>query len=48
MREHASIKQLLGRWNELETARRKLDDNRELATSAMSRSRRWPTTKSRI
>jgi peptide chain release factor 1 len=33
MREHASIKELLGRWNRLETARRQLDDNRVLATS---------------
>jgi peptide chain release factor 1 len=33
MREHASIKELLGRWNRLETARRQLDDNRELTTS---------------
>jgi peptide chain release factor 1 len=33
MREHASIKELLGRWKRLETARRHLDDNRELATS---------------
>jgi peptide chain release factor 1 len=33
MREHASIKELLGRWIRLETARRQLDDNRELATS---------------
>src|SRR5437867_12274055 len=33
MREHASIKQLLERWNELETAQRQLDDNRELVTS---------------
>jgi peptide chain release factor 1 len=33
MREHASIKQLLDRWNQLETARKQLDDNRELATS---------------
>src|SRR5881398_630086 len=33
MREHANVKQLLERWNELETARRQLDDNRELATS---------------
>src|SRR5437762_13781320 len=33
MREHASIKQLLERWNELEGARKQLDDNRELATS---------------
>jgi peptide chain release factor 1 len=34
MREHAGIKELLGRWNRLETARRQLDDNRELATSS--------------
>jgi peptide chain release factor 1 len=33
MREHSSIKQLLEKWNELEAARRQLDDNRELATS---------------
>jgi peptide chain release factor 1 len=33
MREHASIKELFARWNALETARRQLDDNRELATS---------------
>jgi peptide chain release factor 1 len=33
MREHASIKQLVEKWNELEVARRQLDDNRELATS---------------
>ena len=33
MREHVSIKELLGRWKRLETARRHLDDNRELATS---------------
>src|ERR1700726_3215995 len=33
MREHASTKQLLERWNELEAARKQLDDNRELATS---------------
>jgi peptide chain release factor 1 len=33
MREHAGIKELLGRWNELEAARKQLDDNRELATS---------------
>src|ERR1700730_4644547 len=33
MREHAGIKQLLERWNELEAARKQLDDNRELATS---------------
>ena len=33
MREHASVKQLLARWTELETARRQLEDNRELASS---------------
>ena len=33
MREHASIKQLLAKWDELEAARKQLDDNRELATS---------------
>jgi peptide chain release factor 1 len=33
MREHASIKGLLERWNELEAVRRQLDDNRELTTS---------------
>jgi peptide chain release factor 1 len=33
MREHASIKQLLVRWDELEAARKQLDDNRELAMS---------------
>ena len=34
MREHASVKQLLARWTELETARRQLEDNRELASSS--------------
>ncbi len=33
MREHSDIKQLLERWNQLEAARKQLDDNRELATS---------------
>src|SRR4026209_1333776 len=33
MREHASITQLLAKWDELEIARKQLDDNRELATS---------------
>jgi peptide chain release factor 1 len=33
MREHAGIKQLLERWNQLEAVRKQLDDNRELATS---------------
>src|SRR5439155_25547284 len=31
--EHASIKQLLAKWDELGTARKQLDDNRELAMS---------------
>ena len=33
MREHANIKQLLATWDDLESARKQLDDNRELATS---------------
>ena len=33
MREHSSIKQTLERWNQLEAARKQLDDNRELSTS---------------
>jgi len=33
MREHATIKQLLVKWDELEVARKQLDDNRELAMS---------------
>src|SRR5437763_15416271 len=33
MREHASIKQLLGKWDELEAVRKQLDDNRELSMS---------------
>src|SRR6266516_3175535 len=33
MREHANIKQLLARWDQLEGARKQLDDNRELAMS---------------
>src|SRR5438045_2249638 len=33
MREHAGIKNLLAKWDELETARKQLDDNRELTTS---------------
>ena len=33
MREHASIKQLLAKWDELEAVRKQLDDNRELAMS---------------
>ena len=33
MREHSRIKELLARWNELEAAKKQLDDNRELATS---------------
>jgi peptide chain release factor 1 len=33
MRERAGIEQLLAKWDELEAARRQLDDNRELASS---------------
>src|SRR5258705_7187154 len=33
MREHASLKELLEKWRALETTRKQLDDNRELATS---------------
>ena len=33
MREHAGIKDLLAKWDELELARKQLDDNRELASS---------------
>src|SRR3954451_6435422 len=33
MRERSSIEQLLTKWNELESARKQLDDNRELSTS---------------
>jgi peptide chain release factor 1 len=33
MREHADLKDLLEKWRVLETARKQLDDNRELATS---------------
>jgi peptide chain release factor 1 len=33
MREHANIKQLLAKWDELEATRKQLDDNRELAMS---------------
>jgi len=33
MREHANIKQLLAKWEELEAVRKQLDDNRELAMS---------------
>src|SRR5438309_1658894 len=33
MREHASIKGVLAKWDEFETARKQLDDNRELASS---------------
>src|SRR4030081_3763416 len=33
MREHANTKQVLARWDELEAARKQLDDNRELSTS---------------
>jgi peptide chain release factor 1 len=33
MREHSGIKQLLEKWEQLEAARKQLDDNRELASS---------------
>src|SRR5437773_12291473 len=33
MREHANIKQMLAMWDELEAARKQLNDNRELAMS---------------
>src|SRR5712672_4399862 len=33
MREHASLKDLLEKWRAVETTRKQLDDNRELATS---------------
>src|SRR5216110_460645 len=33
MREHSGIKAVLAKWDELETARKQLDDNRELASS---------------
>src|SRR5256885_3231382 len=33
MREHSSLKELLEKWRALETTRKQLDDNRELATS---------------
>lgn len=33
MREHSATRELLGKWDELQTARRQLQDNRELATA---------------
>jgi peptide chain release factor 1 len=33
MRERSGIEQVLSKWNELEAARKQLDDNRELSTS---------------
>src|SRR5216110_208366 len=33
MRQHANIKTVLAKWDELENARKQLDDNRELVTS---------------
>ncbi|HEX8680270.1 MAG TPA: peptide chain release factor 1 [Chthoniobacterales bacterium] len=33
MREHRAVKQMLALWNDLETARRQLEDNRELAAA---------------
>ena len=37
MREHANVKALLAKWNELSSARMQLADNRELANSTA-----WP------
>ncbi len=34
MRQHRAVKNLLAKWDELTTARRQLEDNRELTTSA--------------
>src|ERR1700709_560213 len=34
MREHSAVKQMLALWNELDTARRQLEENRELAASS--------------
>src|SRR3954464_3991422 len=33
MRGHSAVKQMLALWNDLETARRQLEDNRELPTA---------------
>src|SRR3954451_9702605 len=33
MREHNGVKQMLALWNDLDTARRQLEDNRELSTA---------------
>src|ERR1700758_4779180 len=33
MREHSGVKDLLAKWDELEAARKQLDDNRELSSS---------------
>src|SRR5215831_17925601 len=33
MREHAATRALLGKWEELQTLRRQLEDNRELAAT---------------
>ncbi|MDQ6861421.1 MAG: PCRF domain-containing protein, partial [Verrucomicrobiota bacterium] len=33
MREHSAVKQMLALWNDLDTARRQLEDNRELVAS---------------
>jgi peptide chain release factor 1 len=33
MREHSAIKDLLAKWDQFETTRRQLEDNRELAAS---------------
>ena len=37
MREHSSVKQMLALWNELDTTRRQLADNRELAAAGRRR-----------
>src|SRR2546429_6148941 len=47
MREHANIKQLLAKWDELEVARKQLDDNRELAMSRDVESPPWLTMRFR-
>src|SRR3954464_7958919 len=33
MREHSGVKQMLALWNDLDTTRRQLSDNRELAAA---------------
>ena len=41
MRDHASIKQLLAKWDELEAARKQLDDNRCRRTKMKTATRSW-------